>query len=108
MEAKLPSLTDQKNYVHKMQAFESIKAISELAIMQHANDLKLCYRKFDDGFKEPNLDEINEAFKGFTNKQIANICGTDDRNVRRWKSGERGIAYPAWRLFLIVTGKAIP
>jgi hypothetical protein len=73
------------------------------------------YRKpylkpFSKGYIPPTSSEVREEFSDFTGSEISEMLGVDARTIRRWiqdesDSGHRAIPYPAWRLFLILTGK---
>jgi hypothetical protein len=71
---------------------------------------KAYLKPFSKGYIPPTSSEVREEFSDFTGSEISTMLGVDARTIRRWiqdenDSGYRAIPYPAWRLFLILTGK---
>lgn len=75
------------------------------------------YRSIDDPlYRDPTPSEIAEVIDHLSKVQSKTIVAkqlglqnksNQTRSIERWKSGECRIPYPAWRLLLILDGRAV-
>lgn len=70
-------------------------------------------KPYHDGYKAPTHHEVRRAFREWNRKELADMLGVSERTLYRWmgrpkSTGYRQIPYPAWRLFLILSGALNP